>query len=398
MNGTTNGNHSRELPSFDSPSLMLLHPTEAEKDQQTRENGASWQGALPTLEAYARREKHLHSQEATVNGGLTSWVLVDNSDPNKRLAICGCESIRKRALVAHEGIVKDTGAHGIGSVFCPPQYRGRNYASRMMTDLGETLKAWQNEKGNLFSILYSDIGKRFYAKHGWKPFPSTHVSIPASTPKRTSEKLPVASPLHREDLALLCDIDEALLRKRIKTISATNDKVFVTIIPDIQTIRWHHAREEFVGKELYGSTFDIKGAIVGDTVGQRAWCIWTRMWYNADPTETEENTLHILRLVIEEKDVGDWEHVKFDDADRQRYVPMIASLLAAAVERADESVMESVEIWNPNALTLEAAKLVFPKAAIEDRESESICSLRWYGDEKLEDSVVWLGNEKYGWC
>jgi hypothetical protein len=49
--------------------------------------------------------------------------------------------------------------HGIGSVFCPVEFRGRGYAGRMMELLGEKLRYWQSNNGCPFSILFSDIGK-----------------------------------------------------------------------------------------------------------------------------------------------------------------------------------------------------------------------------------------------
>jgi hypothetical protein len=229
------------------------------------------------------------------------------------------------------------------------------------------------------------------------PFPSAHVSVP-TTLKIQSPDLPFARPLYAVDLPKLCAIDEVLIRRSLQKEASTSDATFVAMIPDSQTIKWHHAREEFVGGELHGKIPQIKGAIVGDTEGQRIWCYWTRMWYNEDPTKREENTLHILRLVIEEKEIVDWERKEFTEADKQRYTPAIAALLKCAVEEADTWNMENVEIWNPNAITIEAAKLIYSDTQVIQRDAESICSLRWYGDDNALDKIVWLGNEKYGWC
>ena len=160
MNGTSNkiakGDH--ELPPADSPSVRLAHPTREERLCQLNLNGVAWRGAL-ALEAYLRREDYLSNQEATKDGGLTSWVLVNEHEDGSRQVLCGCETYRKRALVASHGRVKETVAHGVGSVFCPEDKRGRGYAGRMMEDLGEHLKTWQSDDICLFSILFSDIGK-----------------------------------------------------------------------------------------------------------------------------------------------------------------------------------------------------------------------------------------------
>lgn len=115
------------------------------------------------LPAYLRREEMLAEQDLTKDGGITAWALVyqpSGGSDQDRQVVCGCETIRKRALVASNNTVEFVTAHGVCSVFCPPQYRGKGYAGRMMVDLGERLKTWQSKgQPNLFSVLWSDIGK-----------------------------------------------------------------------------------------------------------------------------------------------------------------------------------------------------------------------------------------------
>jgi hypothetical protein len=161
MNGHPNGHpngHREELPRADDAGIELAHPTAEERGKQLECNGVAWRGAL-TLDGYFQREAHLLSQDLTKDGGLTSWVLVDRKDAKNRRVLCGCESYRKKALVASNGIIRDTIAHGIGSVFCPPDRRGKGYAGRMIRDVGERLKTWQSDESCMFSILFSDIGK-----------------------------------------------------------------------------------------------------------------------------------------------------------------------------------------------------------------------------------------------
>ena len=152
------------LPDRDSPELHLVVATPEENVKQQHANSDEWRGAL-SLPAYLRREEHLVDQDLTRDGGLTAWVLVyqpAGSDEKDRQVLCGCETIKKRALVhvASADTVEAVTAHGVCSVFCPPQYRGKGYAGRMIADLGERLKTWQsNGQNNLFSVLYSDIGK-----------------------------------------------------------------------------------------------------------------------------------------------------------------------------------------------------------------------------------------------
>ncbi len=258
----------------------------------------------------------------------------------------------------------------------------------MMADLGKQLESWQGDgsKRVLFSVLFSDIGKQFYAKHGWKPFPSAHVSIPTTSSVRGG--LPSVTYLRTADLAPLCKLDEMLLRRR----HASGTKhTQIAVVPDTATMGWHHAREEFVANELFGRPPEIKGATVGEA-GARVWCYWTRVWTN--PHEEAPNTLHILRLVIEDETYSDFAPATEQDSQT---VQSIAALFAAAQQEAGQWGMKQVQIWNPTSATLAAAQMLHSDAKIEHREKESIASLRWHGTGSHED-VDWICNEKYGWC
>lgn len=150
-----------ELPPSDSPNLALLHPTQEERVEIWKLNGASWRGAM-SLPTYLRREKYLENQAFTKDGGITFWILVDSTlPPNERPILGSCESFRKRGLVARAQKTEDTVSHGIGSVFCNPDYRRRGYAQRMIEELGKKLDTWNQVIGKktVFTVLYSDIGK-----------------------------------------------------------------------------------------------------------------------------------------------------------------------------------------------------------------------------------------------
>ena len=170
-------------------------------------------------------------------------------------------------------------------------------------------------------------------------------------------------------------------------------KTAVALIPDLETVQWHHAREEFVGQEAHGKVPKIKGAIVGDEVGKRVWCYWTRVWYNEDVSVVKGNTMHILRLVVED-DVLGLRDVSEGDSKT------VAALLAFAQREAEEWRTEHVEIWSPSPSALAGAQLLDKSAKLIDRDAESIASLLWYPEHEgaATDHVDWIGNEKYGWC
>ena len=154
----------------ESPSLSLAHPTHSEKTSILKQSSQAWRNGL-SVGAYLRREEHLYNQALTRTGGITHWILVDRSEPaHSRTILASCETIRKRGLIAYNvpsgGVrVKEVLSHGIGSVFCAPELRGRGYAGRMMKELGKILQTWQVDPGDkgretcLFTALYSDIGK-----------------------------------------------------------------------------------------------------------------------------------------------------------------------------------------------------------------------------------------------
>ena len=69
----------------------------------------------------------------------------------------------------------------------------------------------------------------------------------------------------------LCKIDVAAIRQGLES-RPKDSKTAVALLPDLETIQWQHARENFVGQELHGEVPKIKGAIVGEEKGKRVWC------------------------------------------------------------------------------------------------------------------------------
>jgi hypothetical protein len=273
--------------------------------------------------------------------------------------------------------------HGIGSVFCNPEYRGKGYAARMLKELAPVLKEWQTKeqgKEAPFSFLYSDIGCKFYARMGWKPFPSSHVAFPpiSSNGNETAKRL------QDEDIKALCAEDERRIREQLE--SAKDGKIHVSLVPDHDQMLWHHKREEFLTSKLFSRTPATRGAIAG-APGSRVWAIWTRSYYGPLDGEKSGNTLHILRLVIED-----------DSKEKKREnVESLKGILEIAQKEAAEWKLMGVEMWNPSPDVqglIEQTGLQHTKV---EREEESIASLMWYGGEDVGE-IEWLGNEKYGWC
>ncbi|EEH07038.1 conserved hypothetical protein [Histoplasma capsulatum G186AR] len=354
----------------------------------------SWKDALPA-DIYLEESLHLMTVPLAKDGGMTQWVLVDKNLPRERRPLlASCETFRKRSWVSDKyGNVAEFITHGVASVYCDPRYRGRGYASRLMKELAEVLPKWQTAKTKecIASVLFSDIGRRFYTNLKWYAFPSYHVEFPPWVPSAGAS--PTATPLFAGDLAKLCKQDEALALKTMATPRPYNEKTRFMIVPDHDHMLWHHAKEEFAAKVLLNLQPQVKGAISGER-GNRIWAIWTHRFYESPQNTISNNTLYILRLVIENQNALNNITVKYD-----LQVAGLRAVILAAQKEAAEWNLEYVKLWSPSPQVQELIKQTGIAYRGEDREEEGICSLRWFGKKgDTAPAVEWVGNEKYGWC
>lgn len=403
------GSPANGLPSADHPDLVLTESTKAELQHVWSLHHPMWGPAL-RLQDYLAREEFLMTVPLAKNGGVTHWILTDrNAPPNNRPIYASCESLRKRALTSRQGpdgpVLQDGIAHGIASVFTNPEFRGKGYASRMMKELGPRLAEWSEgrkepkEGGgaseetavtrSLFSVLYSDIGKEFYAKNGWAAFESTHLCF---KPAPAGPDVPPSSakPLGYHDLAMLCHLDEKLLRGAIKQRArglgqGGQQQVCAALLPDLDQFLWHLMREDFMTKHIFHKTPTVRGASYGEP-GRRIWAVWTRGYYGG-LEKIEGNTFHILRVVVEDEEACPEEYV----AEGFKHIIQLAQAEAAEWRSFD------IQMWNPSQLLRNAAEKSGLEYTLVDREKDSIASLMWYGAEPTE-TVDWVANEKFAWC
>ncbi|KAL4920837.1 hypothetical protein BDW62DRAFT_164764 [Aspergillus aurantiobrunneus] len=379
--------NSQSLPPSTSPTLHLTHPTPPETLQIWHQTSTIWKDAL-TASQYIEEYAHLLAAPLARNNGITQWILVDKSEPvDRRSVLASCETFRKRALInssnANGDNCMDVIAHGIASVYCAAPLRNRGYASRLLRELSKTLPTWQTEHSEtrcVASVLYSDIAPGFYQRLGWSPFPSWHLEFDAEDVPHS------AGFLYAEDLATLCEEDEAILRASMSmsTVDGGKAKRRFAIIPDHDHIAWHHSKEEFGAQRLFGKIPRVKGAIAGSS-GNRVWVIWTHRFYrHSDTDESGTNTLYILRFVVEGADpaVGD-----------------VRAVLLAAQDEAAHWGLSKVKLWSPSEVlegVIGAAGIAFERLT---RTQDSISCLQWYGEaDGLPGSMNWVLNEKYAWC
>jgi hypothetical protein len=109
------------LPDRNSMDLILGIPSNAEKLEIRTQHSSCWRGLLD-VSTYLKRENHLEKQLLTSDGGLTTWILIHQSDllqPNKRPIYASCDTIKMRALVSSgDHNVKEVMTHAIANVFC----------------------------------------------------------------------------------------------------------------------------------------------------------------------------------------------------------------------------------------------------------------------------------------
>jgi hypothetical protein len=197
--------------------------------------------------------------------------------------------------------------------------------------------------------------------------------------------------IHDSDLPRLCTADETKIREQLAGKSKKNR---VVVVPDLNTMRWHHAREDFLSKKLLHRDFSVKGAMVTGEHGS-AWGIWTHLFRDKiDRDGLPMGDLCFLRLVCDE--------------ENPQSEAMVKLLFQVAQKEAAASKMLDVHVWNPSDLVTRAGRAIAtddskggsPKEVLVHREEESIPSLLWLGhtDSSSTLEVEWLANEKFAWC
>lgn len=378
------------LPSAQSSDLKLDPASLLEYVQTAYLNADEWKGPL-TIEQYLQREDLLQATTLTKSDRITGWILTTDSLPTNsdgsRPILASCESIAIHAYAARDGVVEKIQAHGIASVYNRPEHRGKGYASRMMAELAKRLESWQSTSDsiNKFSVLFSDIGQTFYARHGWQVSSSTHIHlhpIDQNAYDSARSDLPGVDELLLEDLRDIPAI-EYLEHRLQKTSQAMPGKIHVAIRPDLEHFEWHFARDEFQTK-MVGRRFPkVKGAIHRPTGIALIWC----RVYAAKPSDWQ---LHILHTVVPPSVEG----------SESAELAVAALLLKAQLEAHVWEMASGVEVWDPCDVVMASAQRLRGKeqgsVEIITRDREHLCSLRWAPG--ITEDVVWLAKEKYGWC
>ncbi|KAI8632466.1 hypothetical protein F5Y19DRAFT_462897 [Xylariaceae sp. FL1651] len=421
------------LPDASDASLVLTHPTEAEKQETWRLNHGEWGGALD-LAAYLQREPFLASTPLSANGGMTHWILTetcpaggqDEKEENQgRRVLASCETLRKRVLYVPRdgGEVRDGLGYGIGSVYTYPQFRGKKYAARLLKELGVALKTWPKEeqlrktqeaKEAICSALWSDIGKRFYASKGWPVFASEHIEFSSSSPSASSgiaslferSKLRAdnasltLTPVNASNLAQLCREDEAQLRAQLVRHARDTGRAAFAFAPEHDVFRWHWSREDFIASRVFPGRgpSEVRG-MVATQPQARIWAIWARHYGTDVTSDSTKNSLYILRLVVDDPSSSSSPlSTSANPTNPQALQLAFNAVLHSAMDTAHDWHCGAVHLWNPPSVVRELVAGSGVSHSFVHRDVYSIPSMMWYGPEEEKGAVDWIANEKYCWC
>ena len=388
------------LPDSNSPNLHLTHPTPNECVKIWTSTSASWRDSL-TVPSYLQEQLFLTTVPLAKNNGMTTWILVEkNLSQDQRPILCSCETFLKRSLMSNtDGMVEEVILHGIASVFCAPEYRRRGYAARHMTELAKALYTWRSDQAKVVgSVLYSDIGKEFYAKLGWQPNSTNwHVEFPPMNVPRSS----LTQELVEDDLAELCERDEAIIRAAMATPTHRIKKLF-TVLPDLDHMLWHIGKENYATERLFGKMPSTKGAIAGQS-GYQVWAIWTHRYYGHPDAESHNNVLYILRLVVEgdnsaNKPRSTWES-SLQTTEQEKQVDSLIAVLQCAQAEAAEWRLDHVKLWEPTPWVQDVITKSKINHCVIEREEDSVACALWYDEKgRLGVPPVWINHEHYAWC
>ncbi|ETS84226.1 hypothetical protein PFICI_02251 [Pestalotiopsis fici W106-1] len=393
-----------QLPASDSLSLHLTHPTSEECIHIWSSTAALWKDSL-TVPLYVAEAEFLTTVPLAKDGGMTTWVLVDkNLPPHQRQVLCSCETFRKRALMSDDkGNIEEVLVHGVASVFSPPAYRGRGYGIRHMKELSKVLRGWQAEHGKSFgSVLYSEIGKEYYAKMGWMPNSSNgHFILPSIM----MEKPAMTQPVAESNLESLCLRDEAMVHEAMASPSTKQSRVVV--LPSLDHMLWHIRKEEFVTNYIFGKKAEVKGAIAGSP-GKQVWALWVHRYYeHPDHAKEKEgddgNVLYILRLVVEGDDTANKPHEDNPAPLIEAYMEQAAALKAviqAAQAEAAEWKLDQVRLWEPSPLVHNLLEQSDIQATWVERHESSVACALWFKEDNAasEEDPTWVNNQHHAWC
>lgn len=339
-------------------------------------DGEAW--PVPVIDDdYLNRESYLSEQSLTKDGRCIYWILAHGHDATHIVA--SCESIKKTIFIAGkntgttDGFMEASG-YAITSVYTNPKYRRVGMAAYMLRKLQEHMDSESN-----CSVLYSDIGKIYYANLGWKAFSSDQATIQLHSEKFSQPQIQKTRFLAFHELEALCNQDVAAMKARFMKLASDQNKTHVAFSPDYSQISWQLARRRLATNS--NRQIERCGAITTSGCG---WVYWDHDW--------QEKKLRILRFVLLETHPETGASVPEEEK-----IWNVVNLLTAAASEATNSGLKKVVVWNPDETTTRGIKGFHNQhedvdVIFDERKDLSIPSLRWKGGRSTVDTI-WEDNQ-----
>ncbi|KAK0729989.1 hypothetical protein B0H67DRAFT_651640 [Lasiosphaeris hirsuta] len=357
-----------EPTSLQASDIVFVEATPEQRRLSWALNAESWAPPLSTSD-YIAREEHLSLQGLSKDGRCRYWVVYLRGHPQKIIA--SCESTRQTVLISENGTSREGYGYSIASVYTNPAYRRRGMAAIMLQKVQE-----QIDRGSDCSVLYSDIGRSYYANLSWLVFSSQQAVLGlAEQGNGTADSAFAPSqPSRTRYLSLtqlfdLCEVDELFLSTRFDGFPAYG-KTRSAFLPSFAQISWQLAREDFMAEKLLGRSPQNKDILGHDCRAKKL------------------NVLRIVRVM---------------DPTAEQRIDDVKVLLEAALAEASAWGMSEVVVWNPDEETTMGSKAVgnthldVVKVFFNERTEGSIPSFRWAGGKDIKNTL-WEDNFSYGWC
>ncbi|KAG8823619.1 hypothetical protein FRC17_009283 [Serendipita sp. 399] len=348
-----------------------------------------------SLEEFVKRDKTFNSLPHATDGKFTVWILAPRETGHSALDfLCSCETSEREVALSDTILRSCSGkvplAYGVASVITPPENRGKGYASHMMRllhyiladpTLSQSFPAFPVEKWGahpvvpprfgkgILSVLYSDVGERFYRScgvgtdgdNGWV-VRDPIVAIWKVPSERRVDAASKIEWLKKDDQDHVWQEDATLIRRELKDATSPS----FSFLPDNGVAESLQARSYFYSPVV--SEGGVWGARLGDDAGlaYATWCL--------DPGREGPGTMLITRL----------------RATQDQF----PTLLYAAFQAARQFGLEQVEIWNFDQALAAVGKDLGGETS---RRGDHLSSLAWYGPGN-RDEVTWRYNEKFCWC
>ncbi|KIJ55603.1 hypothetical protein M422DRAFT_199885 [Sphaerobolus stellatus SS14] len=378
---------------MDLSKYTLVEATREQLVVSRKRQAVTWARGMTEAE-FMSREEYLEKMEHSSNGRFICWALVPRDNTFTLNFPCSCETFRRKTLVIRpSGALEEVVGYGIASVYCDPEQRGKGFASHMMRLLhhvlapAESLPPFPSSWGApperhpgvgdaLLSVLYSDVGHRFYELCGPAPdIPGWIVHKPISTVWHLDYMTGVSQQpgdkiewLNKEACEALWEEDAEYIKEQLSQPS-NDDLIRFTFLPNDGIAGYLLERVLAEAPLTPQQPLEYWGVKVTHKDGSQAYATWTLDLELAKPPN-----LVITRL----KSTPD----------------MFPSLMKALLTEATRLSSKAIEVWNLEQALIDIAANMGGKTT---SRTEHLPAVAWYVRENLE-KLEWIFNEKFPWC